>query len=304
MFYLFLSKRVWNTFQWHTFPLPYSMLYDWPQCLWALRNDPTMSRGEGAGAQGTSKHLFLGKCQNSFARRLQVNTAYPKRTRRHTLPSRCINFKDKKSLIFDFVLSLSLSQLRAIARRHVSYRQKHQYRFFFHWGFHEDRFWVHYFFEFTSMICHFLYKILKLIRMPTTLPWGSTIWSSGNACESIQQSLQESLHNANCWFSFNGMKRNVKKQCKSKLELLKSFVVQNSLELGSTNISLRIRILIILLASWTAELACSKSEIWTAGNYCIIPSQLLNTTLRYGATVLRNSWTYFYDYRNAAPGWY
>ena len=135
MFYLFLSKRVWNTFQWHTFPLPYSMLYDWPQCLWALRNDPTMSRGEGAGAQGTSKHLFLGKCQNSFARRLQVNTAYPKRTRRHTLPSRCINFKDKKSLIFDFVLSLSLSQLRAIARRHVSYRQKHQYRFFFHLGF-------------------------------------------------------------------------------------------------------------------------------------------------------------------------
>ena len=61
------------------------------------------------------------------------------------------------------------------------------------------------------MICHFLYKILKLIRMPTTLPWGSTIWSSGNACESIQQSSQESLDNANCWFSFNGMKRNVKK---------------------------------------------------------------------------------------------
>ena len=61
--------------------------------------------------------------------------------------------------------------------------------------------------------------------------------------------------------------------------------MQNSLELGSSNISLGICIVIILLASWTAELASSKSEIWTAGNYCIILSQLLNTTLRYGATV-------------------
>ena len=172
-------------------------------------------QGEGGGGSGYLKTPLFRKMSKQFYRPLQVNTAYPKWTRRHTLPSRRINFKDKKSLIFDFVLSLSLSQLRAIARRHVSYRQKHQYRFFFHWGFHEDRFWVHYFFEFTSMICHCLYKILKLIRMPTTLPWGSTIWSSGNACESIQQSLQESLHNANCWFSFNGMKRNVKKQCKS-----------------------------------------------------------------------------------------
>ena len=146
--------------------------------------------------------------------RLQVNAAYPKRTRRHTLLSRCITYKDKKSLIFDCILSLSLSQLQAIARRHVSYRQKHQYRFFFHWGFRKDRFWVHCFFEFTSMICHFLYKILKLIRMPPTLPRGSTIWSSGNACESIQQSVQESLDNANCWFSFNGIKRDVEKQYK------------------------------------------------------------------------------------------
>ena len=179
------------------------------------RKRPNNVKGGGGGGSGYLKTPLFRKMSKQFYRRLQVNTAYPKWTRRHTLPSRRINFKDKKSLIFDFVLSLSLSQLRAIARRHVSYRQKHQYRFFFHWGFHEDRFWVHYFFEFTSMIWHCLYKILKLIRMPTTLPWGSTIWSSGNACESIQQSLQESLHNANCWFSFNGMKRNVKKQCKS-----------------------------------------------------------------------------------------
>ena len=137
-------------------------------------------QGEGGGGSGYLKTPLFTKMSKQFYRPLQVNTAYPKWTRRHTLPSRRINFKDKKSLIFDFVLSLSLSQLRAIARRHVSYRQKHQYRFFFHWGFHEDRFWVHYFFEFTSMICHCLYKILKLIRMPTTLPWGSTIWSSGN----------------------------------------------------------------------------------------------------------------------------
>ena len=62
------------------------------------------------------------------------------------------------------------------------------------------------------MICHFLYKIRKLIRMRTTLPCGSTIWSKGKTWESIQQSLQESLDNAICWFSFNGMKRaNVQK---------------------------------------------------------------------------------------------
>ena len=134
------------------------------------RKRPNNVKEEGGGGSGYPKTPLFRKVSKQFCRRLQVNTAYPKRIRRHTLPSRCINFKDKKSLIFDFILSLSLSQLRAIARRHESYRQKHQYRFFFHWGFHEDRFWVHYFFEFTSMICHFLYKILKLIRMPTTLP--------------------------------------------------------------------------------------------------------------------------------------
>ena len=200
MFYLFLSSRVWNTFQWYTFPLPLFNVVALATMFVGTRKRPNNVKGRGGWGLGYLKTPLFRKVSKQFFRRLQVNTAYPKLTRRHTLPSRCINFKDKKSLI---------------ARRHVSYRQKHQYRFFFHWGFHEDRFWVHYFFEFTSMICHCLYKILKLIRMPTTLPWGSTIWSSGNACESIQQSLQESLHNANCWFSFNGMKRNVKKQCKS-----------------------------------------------------------------------------------------
>ena len=145
------------------------MLYHWPQCLLSLGNDPTMSRGRGWGS-GYLKTPLFKKLSKQFCRRLQVNTAYPKRTRRHTLPSRCINFKDKKSLIFHFILSLSLSQMRALARRHVSHRHKHQYHFFLHWGFHKYRFWVHSFFEFTSMICHFLYKILKLIRMPTTLP--------------------------------------------------------------------------------------------------------------------------------------
>ena len=110
------------------------------------RKRPKNVKGGGGGGSGYLKTPLFRKMSKQFYRRLQVNTAYPKWTRRHTLPSRRINFKDKKSLIFDFVLSLSLSQLRAIARRHVSYRQKHQYRFFFHWGFHEDRFWVHYFF--------------------------------------------------------------------------------------------------------------------------------------------------------------
>ena len=93
-----------------------------------------------------------------FCRRLQVNTAYPNRPRRHTLRSRSINFKDKKSLIFHFILSLSLSQLRSLALRHVSHRQKHQYRFFVHWGFYKYRFWVHSFFGFTSMISTFYTK--------------------------------------------------------------------------------------------------------------------------------------------------
>ena len=30
------------------------------------RKRPKNVKGEGAGAQGTSKHLFLGKCQNNF----------------------------------------------------------------------------------------------------------------------------------------------------------------------------------------------------------------------------------------------
>ena len=108
--------------------------------------------GERGWGLGYLKTPLFRKVSKQFFRRLQVNTAYPKLTRRHTLPSRCINFKDKKSLI---------------ARRHVSYRQKQQYRVFFHWGFD---FGSIIFFAFTSMICHFLYKILKLIRMPTTLP--------------------------------------------------------------------------------------------------------------------------------------
>ena len=39
----------------------------------------------------------------------------------------------------------------------------------------------------------------------------TTIWSSGNMCESIQQSLQENLNSANCWFSVNVMRPNAKK---------------------------------------------------------------------------------------------
>ena len=135
----------------------YSMLYYWPQCLWAIGNDPPKSRGEAVGAQGTSK-TFFRKVSKQFCRRLHLNTAYPKRTRRHTLPSRFINFKDKKSLIFDFILSLSLSQLRAIARRHVSHLQKHQYRFFFHWGFHKDQFWFRYFFNLHQWFATFYTK--------------------------------------------------------------------------------------------------------------------------------------------------
>lgn len=96
------------------------------------RKRPKNVKGGGGGGSEYLKTPLFRKMSKQFYRRLQVNTAYPKWTRRHTLPSRRINFKDKKSLIFDFVLSLSLSQLRAIARRHVSYRQKHQYRFFFH----------------------------------------------------------------------------------------------------------------------------------------------------------------------------
>ena len=146
MFYLFLSKRVWNTFQWYTFSLPLLNVVPLATMFVGTRKRPNNVNGGGGGGSGYLKTPLFRKVSKQFCRRLQVNTAYLKRTRLHTLPSRCINFKDKKSLIFDFILSLSLSQLRAIARRHVSYRQKHQYRFFFHWRFHEDRFWVHYFF--------------------------------------------------------------------------------------------------------------------------------------------------------------
>ena len=86
------------------------------------RKRPNNVKGGGGGGSGYLKTPLFRKVSKQFCRRLQVNTAYPKRSRRHTLPSRCINFKDKKSLIFDFILSLSLSQLRAIARKHVSYQ--------------------------------------------------------------------------------------------------------------------------------------------------------------------------------------
>ena len=79
------------------------------------RKRPKNVKGGGGGGSGYLKPPLFRKMSKQFYRRLQVNTAYPKWTRRHTLPSRRINFKDKKSLIFDFVLNLSLSQLRAIA---------------------------------------------------------------------------------------------------------------------------------------------------------------------------------------------
>ena len=79
------------------------------------------------------------------------------------------------------------------ARRNVSCREKHQYRFLLHWGFLKDQFWAHYFFQFTSMICHFLYKILNLICMPMTLPSGKVVTHV-----KVYNSLQESLDNANC----------------------------------------------------------------------------------------------------------
>ena len=143
MFYLFLSKRMWNTFQWYTSPPP-SQWCTTGHNVCGHSETTHQCQGERGWGSGYLKTTLFRKVSKQFCRRLQVNTAYPKRTRRHTLPSRCINFKDKKSLIFDFILSISLSQLRAIANRHVTYRQKHQYRFFSHWGFHKDRFWVHY----------------------------------------------------------------------------------------------------------------------------------------------------------------
>ena len=85
------------------------------------RKRPNNVKGGGGGASGYLKTPLFRKVSKQFCRRLQVNTAYRKQSRCHTLPSRRVNFKDKKSLIFDFILSLSLSQLRAIARRHLSY---------------------------------------------------------------------------------------------------------------------------------------------------------------------------------------
>ena len=120
MFYLFLSSRVWNTFQWYTFPLPLFKVVALATMFVGTRKRPNNVKGRGGWGSGYLKTPLFRKVSKQFFRRLQVNTAYPKLTRRHTLPSRCINFKDKKSLI---------------ARRHVSYRQKHQYRFFFHLGF-------------------------------------------------------------------------------------------------------------------------------------------------------------------------
>ena len=45
-----------------------------------------------------------------------------------------------------------------IARRHVSYWEKHQYRFLLCWGFHWDRFWAHYFFHLHQWFATFYTK--------------------------------------------------------------------------------------------------------------------------------------------------
>ena len=95
----------------------------------------------------------------------------------------------------------------AIARRHVSYSEKHQFHFLLHWGFHMDRFWAHYFFNLHQWFTTFYTKFWNwYVRR-----WHNS-WSSGNKCESIQQSSQESLDNANCWFSLNRMKPNPTKR--------------------------------------------------------------------------------------------
>ena len=65
------------------------------------------------------------------------------------------------------------------------------------------------FFQFTSMI------LLLSIQNSETDMYAdeTTIWLLVIMCEitCIQQSLQESLDNANCWFSLNRMKPNAKK---------------------------------------------------------------------------------------------
>ena len=80
-----------------------------------------------------------------------------------------------------------------------------------YWEFHKDRFRAHYFL--------FLFFSIYINDLPLSIQNSeidmyaddTTIWSSGNMCESIQRSLQESLNNADCWFSLNGMKPNAKK---------------------------------------------------------------------------------------------
>ena len=91
--------------------------------------------------------------------------------------------------------------------------EKHQYLFLFHWEFHKDRFWAHYFFSI------YINDLPLSIQNSETDMYSddSTIWSSSNTCESIRQSLQESLDNANCWFSPNGMKPNAKKKNKANV---------------------------------------------------------------------------------------
>lgn len=96
-----------------------------------------------------------------------------------------------------------------IARRHVSYWEKHQYRFLLCWGFHWDRFWAHYFFH-----LHQIDLPLSVQNSETDMyADDTTIWLLVIMCEitCIQQSLQEILDNANCWFSLKRMKPNAKK---------------------------------------------------------------------------------------------
>ena len=122
MFYLFLSKPGVKYLSMAHLNPPLFNVVPLATMFVGTRKRPNNVKGGGGGGSGYLKTPLFRKVSKQFCRRLQVNTAYPKRSRRHTLPSRCINFKDKKSLIFDFILSLSLSQLRAIARRHVSYQ--------------------------------------------------------------------------------------------------------------------------------------------------------------------------------------
>ena len=68
-FYLFFFKKVWNTFQWSPLPTPPIQC-----CTAGLKvcghSETTQhcqgGRGGGTLSQGSSKHLFLGKCLNNF----------------------------------------------------------------------------------------------------------------------------------------------------------------------------------------------------------------------------------------------